>query len=77
MEVEIVYCTVWNYELKASSLEEEIKKVYSEASVNLVKSTGGLFEVSLDGKLIFSKKELNRFPNDGEILSILKEKIKA
>ncbi|MDP9383476.1 MAG: Rdx family protein [Chloroflexota bacterium] len=39
------------------------------SSVTLVPSSGGIFEVSLDGKLIFSKKQQGRFPEDEEILS--------
>ena len=35
----------------------------------LHKGSGGQFEVVLDGKLIFSKKQLGRFPNPEEILS--------
>jgi len=27
-------------------------------------SSGGVFEVTLNGSLIFSKKQLGRFPND-------------
>jgi selenoprotein W-related protein len=34
----------------------------------LIKGSGGQFEVVLDGKLIFSKKALGRFPEAGEIL---------
>jgi selenoprotein W-related protein len=33
----------------------------------LVASGGGVFEVEVDGRLIFSKKALDRFPEDGEI----------
>ncbi len=39
----------------------------------LVKGSGGQFEVVLDGTLIFSKKQLGRFPEVREIL----EKIPA
>jgi selT/selW/selH-like putative selenoprotein len=39
-----------------------------------VESGGGVFEVELDGELIFSKKKLNRFPDDGEILKLAKGK---
>jgi selenoprotein W-related protein len=39
----------------------------------LLKGGGGQFEVVLDGRLIFSKKELGRFPEPGEII----EKIPA
>jgi selenoprotein W-related protein len=32
-----------------------------------VPSSGGVFEVDLDGKRIFSKKEMGRFPDFDEI----------
>jgi selenoprotein W-related protein len=35
-------------------------------------SHGGVFEVTADGRLVFSKKSLGRFPNDGEVLEILR-----
>jgi len=38
----------------------------------LVGSGGGVFEVTVDGKLIFSKKSLDRFPDDGEILDLIR-----
>ena len=38
----------------------------------MIKSGGGVFEVTADGKLIFSKKKEHRFPEDQEILRQLK-----
>jgi selenoprotein W-related protein len=35
--------------------------------VELVKGTSGVFEITIDGKLVFSKKQLGRFPEDAEI----------
>jgi len=35
--------------------------------VELVKGLGGVFEITVDGKLVFSKKQLGRFPEDAEI----------
>jgi selenoprotein W-related protein len=35
---------------------------------SLIKGGGGQFEVVLDGKLIFSKKQAGRFPDTKEIL---------
>lgn len=32
---------------------------------------GGVFDVTLDGKLLFSKHKQDRFPEPGEILSML------
>jgi len=39
-----------------------------------VPADGGVFEVSLDGKLMFSKAKLGRFPEDGEVLKLLKDR---
>lgn len=38
----------------------------------MIKSGGGVFEVVTDGKLIFSKKKENRFPDHQEILERIK-----
>jgi selenoprotein W-related protein len=51
-------------------LEAELKKELN-AEVELISSKGGVYEVVVDGKNIFSKKELNRFPEDGEILNLI------
>jgi hypothetical protein len=40
--------------------------------VELVKSGGGVFEITLDGTVAFSKKQLHRFPTDDEIDSFAK-----
>jgi len=37
--------------------------------VRLIESGGGVFEVVVDGDLVFSKKELSRFPEHSEIYS--------
>jgi len=39
--------------------------------VELVESSGGVFEVALDGRLIFSKKALDRHALPGEILRLI------
>jgi selT/selW/selH-like putative selenoprotein len=36
-----------------------------------VKSSGGVFEISVDGKLGFSKMATGRFPTDDEIKAVL------
>jgi selenoprotein W-related protein len=37
----------------------------------LIEGAGGIFDVKVDGKLIFSKHESGRFPEDAEILDQL------
>jgi selenoprotein W-related protein len=34
----------------------------------LIENSGGVFDVKMDGRLIFSKKSAGRFPEDDEIL---------
>lgn len=41
------------------------------AEVELIPSSGGVFEVTVDGRTVFSKKELKRFPEEGEIAGFL------
>ena len=74
MKISIKYCAMWNYLPRASSLEVELNKDFPEADVSLIASGGGVFEISLDGDLIFSKKSLNRFPEDGEIKKIIMDR---
>jgi selenoprotein W-related protein len=39
----------------------------------LTPGSGGVFDVTVDGKLIFSKKEVGRFPEVQEILGALEK----
>ncbi len=41
----------------------------------LIPSQGGVFEISVEGKLLFSKTELGRFPEDGEAEEIIRNAI--
>jgi selT/selW/selH-like putative selenoprotein len=41
------------------------------AEVELKSSSGGVFEVVVDNRLVFSKKSLQRFPEEGEIALLL------
>jgi selenoprotein W-related protein len=43
------------------------------AETELIESRGGVFEVECDGKTVFSKKNLGRFPEKGEIEKLMKE----
>ena len=37
----------------------------------LIESGGGVYEVVVNNNLVFSKKQLNRFPNTGEIVELI------
>ena len=59
---------------KASSLEEYLKGKY-DAEIELISSGGGVFEVCLEDKLIFSKKSLGRFPEHSEIAGLINQNL--
>ncbi|NOZ94257.1 MAG: hypothetical protein GXP47_05895 [Acidobacteria bacterium] len=39
----------------------------------LVKGKGGVFDVVVDGRLVFSKHQLHRFPDPGEVVRRIRE----
>jgi len=39
--------------------------------LTLLPGDGGCFEVTLDGKLLFSKLKLQRFPENGEVMKLV------
>ena len=70
VKVSIEYCTQWNYDVRALSLRDSISKKFG-VEAELIKGTGGVFEVTLNNSLIFSKKDLGRFPEPLEVEEIL------
>ncbi len=41
--------------------------------MELVEASGGLFEVTVDGKLVFSKESLGRHAEPGEVVGLIRE----
>ena len=70
----ITYCGSWNYRPKAAGLAEELIRELG-IEPELVKSSGGVFEVEYEDDLIFSKKQIGRFPDPGEVLNLIRKKL--
>ncbi len=70
MEIIIEYCAACNFQPRASKVAEELRRRFN-AEVRLVASARGAFEVIVDGRMVFSKKELGRFPEEGELFFLL------
>ena len=75
MEIKLEFCVVWNYTPRAVGTIEDILEVYGNkvTNIQLIPSGGGVFEFYLNEKLLFSKKELGRHSEDGEILKLIEE----
>ena len=48
-----------------------IVKTQPAAQVSLKRGGGGVFEITVDGRLAYSKKATGRFPSDEEVLRTL------
>jgi selT/selW/selH-like putative selenoprotein len=51
----------------------ELKQAYPEADVRLIESSGGVFDVRVDGQLVFSKKAVRRHAEPGEVLKAIQQ----
>ena len=49
--------------------DEVLKLVHHQ--VSFVAVSGGVFEVKVDGRMIFSKADRNRFPEPGEVAGLI------
>lgn len=75
--VQISYCTQCRWLLRAAWLAQELLSTFSEelAEVALRPAKGGVFEVRLDGDLLFSRAEQQRFPEAAEIKQLVRDRI--
>ncbi len=73
MNIRIEYCVQWNYEPQALSLREELGYEFMNAFIEIRPGAKGAFEVYKDDVLVFSKLKLDRFPNDGEVIQLIRE----
>jgi selenoprotein W-related protein len=73
MKVVITYCLPCHYEPRALAAGATFKELGAE--VGYVKSHGGVFDITLDGELKFSKKQTGRFPTDEEIEALAKSAV--
>ena len=73
MTLSIEYCNSWNYLPRASRMAADLLDKYGNAieKLTLIPSSGGVYEVMKNDQVIFSKKELNRFPELDELINII------
>jgi selenoprotein W-related protein len=76
-QVEIEYCTQCRWLLRAAWLAQELLTTFESdlSAVSLVPGTGGIFEVRLNGTLIFSRKMAGRFPESKELKQLIRDVI--
>ncbi|MCH7836845.1 MAG: SelT/SelW/SelH family protein [Chloroflexi bacterium] len=75
--VEIRYCTQCRFMLRAAYLAQELLTSFEKelGEVALVPSSGGIFEVTLDGETLATNRETKRLPEAGEVKRLLRDRI--
>lgn len=76
--LEIVYCRLCNWGLRASWMAQELLSTFAEevGSVTLTPdATGGVFEVRIDDTVVWSRKEAGRFPEISELKRLTRDRI--
>jgi selenoprotein W-related protein len=75
--IEITYCLQCRWLLRAAWLAQELLTTFEQdlASVSLRPGTGGIFDITLNRTLIFSRKESGRFPEAKEIKQLVRDLI--
>ncbi|MBM3350616.1 MAG: SelT/SelW/SelH family protein, partial [Betaproteobacteria bacterium] len=76
-QVEITYCTQCRWLLRAAWLAQELLSTFEQdlSSVALKPGTGGVFDITLNQQLLFSRKEAGRFPEAKEIKQLVRDVI--
>jgi len=54
-------------------VEKEIKAKYPDSNIKLIGGSNGVFDIRVNGRLIYSKDEKpgKRFPDEGEITGLI------
>lgn len=76
--IEIIFCRLCGWSLRAGWMSQELMHTFAEelGSVTLTPdTTGGVFEVRVDGETIWSRKEHGRFPEMKELKQIVRDRV--
>jgi selenoprotein W-related protein len=52
----------------------ELTEAFPDMEIKLIPSSGGVFEVTLDGAVVFSKKRVGRHAQPGEVVEVVRAK---
>jgi len=70
--VHVEYCGAWGYKGKYERLKRAILAAVPEADVTGVVGRKQSFEITLNGNVIHSKLKSEKFPEDNEIVDLIK-----
>ena len=75
--IEITYCVQCRWLLRAAWMAQELLSTFDGdlAALTLKPGTGGVFDITLDGELLWSRKGAGRFPEITELKQKLRDRV--
>ena len=75
--ITIAYCTQCNWLLRSGWMAQELLSTFSLelGQVTLIPGTGGIFEIHLDGNLIWERKRDGGFPDIRVLKQMVRDRI--
>jgi selenoprotein W-related protein len=75
--VSIEYCRQCRWMLRAAWMGQELLQTFEEelGGVTLVPGTGGVFVIRVEGRIVWSRKEMGRFPEITELKQIVRDAV--
>jgi selenoprotein W-related protein len=75
--VEIEYCSQCRFVLRATWLAQELLFTFGDelGEVALIPGSGGIFEVRLNGEVLWNKKQQGRFPEPKDVKQLIRDRI--
>lgn len=75
--IAITYCTQCNWLLRSAWMAQELLATFGAdlGSVTLVPGTGGIFEITLDGALLWERKRDGGFPDVKALKQMVRDRI--
>jgi selenoprotein W-related protein len=75
--VEIEFCYQCNWTARAAWMAQEVLASLEDSvgEVALVPSTGGVFDIRVDGHTVWSREEKDRFPQPKELKQVVRDAV--
>ncbi len=75
--ITLSYCTQCNWLLRTAWMAQELLSTFGQdiASVTLIPATGGLFQITLDGEVIWDRKENGGFPDVKVLKQMVRDRV--
>jgi len=75
--VKVEYCGNWGYGSRYERLKAQILAAVPDAQIRGVVGRKTSFEITVNGKLIYSKLKTDKFPDSNEIVAMVKKEAEA